>query len=77
MNDMVDAMRHQVTGVGFLAHHISLPSMTFVSADAVQWLIKHVEGVTNQQSAEQILEVGELSFTTVLEGDFITHFMVT
>ena len=56
VNDIVDAMRHPVSGVGFLAHHISLPSMTFVSADAVQWLIKHVEGVSNQHSAEQILE---------------------
>lgn len=54
-SDIVDAMRNPNTGVGFLQHHTS--AMTFVSADAVQWLIKHVEGVVNQQSAEQILEV--------------------
>lgn len=48
-------MRHPTTGVGFLSHHSS--SMTFVSADAVQWLIKHVEAVSNQQTAEDILEV--------------------
>lgn len=54
VNDIAKAMRDPVTGVGFLAHLTS--TMTFVSADAVQWLIRHVEEVTNQQSAEQILE---------------------
>ncbi|XP_026277578.1 GATOR complex protein Iml1 isoform X3 [Frankliniella occidentalis] len=53
-SDIVDAMRQPMTGVGFLAHHTS--SLTFASADAVQWLIKHVEDVTCQQSAEKILE---------------------
>ncbi|XP_034240343.1 GATOR complex protein Iml1 isoform X2 [Thrips palmi] len=53
-SDIVDAMRNPNTGVGFLQHHTS--AMTFVSADAVQWLIKHVEGVVNQQAAEHVLQ---------------------
>jgi len=57
-------MRNSNTGVGFLQHHTS--AMTFVSADAVQWLIKHVEGVVNQQSAEEILQVYlGVNYTTV------------
>lgn len=34
------------TGVGFILPNPSLPKNTFVSADAVHWLIANVEGVT-------------------------------
>lgn len=50
-------MRNTVSGVGFLTHHPSLPSYTFVSADAVQWLICHVEGVLHEERAVNIMEV--------------------
>lgn len=46
-----------MTGVGFLTHHPSLPSYTFVSADAVQWLIYHVDGVLHEERAVNIMEV--------------------
>ncbi|XP_014474176.1 PREDICTED: DEP domain-containing protein 5 isoform X5 [Dinoponera quadriceps] len=42
--EILEAMKHQQTGVGFLTQHPSLPSQTFVSADAIQWLNNHIEG---------------------------------
>ncbi|XP_018377283.1 PREDICTED: DEP domain-containing protein 5 isoform X2 [Trachymyrmex cornetzi] len=42
--EILEAMKHPQTGVGFLTQHPSLPSQTFVSADAIQWLNNHVEG---------------------------------
>ncbi|KZC10817.1 DEP domain-containing protein 5 [Dufourea novaeangliae] len=43
-NEILEAMKHPQSGVGFLTQHPSLPSQTFVSADAVQWLNNHIEG---------------------------------
>ncbi|XP_039311232.1 GATOR complex protein Iml1 isoform X7 [Solenopsis invicta] len=42
--EILEAMKHPQTGVGFLTQHPSLPSQTFVSADAIQWLNNHIEG---------------------------------
>lgn len=36
--------------------HSSLPSFTFTSADAVQWLIQHVDGVNDGDQAIGIME---------------------
>lgn len=57
LSEILEALRNTVTGVGFLTHHPSLPSYTFVSADAVIWLICHVEGVPNEEKAVDIMEV--------------------
>jgi hypothetical protein len=57
LSEILEAMRNTVSGVGFLTHHPSLPSYTFVSADAVQWLICHVEGVLHEEKAVDIMEV--------------------
>ncbi|KDR15773.1 DEP domain-containing protein 5 [Zootermopsis nevadensis] len=54
--EIIEAMRNTASGVGFLTHHPSLPSYTFVSADAVQWLICHVEGVLHEERAVNIME---------------------
>ncbi|KAL6430036.1 hypothetical protein ACFW04_007680 [Cataglyphis niger] len=42
--EILEVMKHPQTGVGFLTQHPSLPSQTFVSADAIQWLHNHMEG---------------------------------
>ncbi|XP_077271177.1 GATOR complex protein Iml1 isoform X8 [Temnothorax americanus] len=42
--EILEAMKHPQTGVGFLTQHPSLPSQTFVSADAIQWLNNYIEG---------------------------------
>jgi len=59
--EIVEAMAHQGTGVGFLTQHPSLPTHTFVSADAVTWLISHVEGVLCEQDAVSLLKVSSPS----------------
>ena len=55
--EILEAMRNTVSGVGFLTHHPSLPSYTFVSADAVLWLIRHMEGLPREEKAVDIMEV--------------------
>ncbi|XP_076544250.1 GATOR complex protein Iml1 isoform X8 [Osmia lignaria lignaria] len=53
--EILEAMKHSQTGVGFLTHHPSLPSQTFVSADAVQWLNNHIEGGVTVEGAINIM----------------------
>jgi len=43
------------SGVGFFGSHAGLPSCTFSSADAVAWLVNHVDGVTNGAAATAIM----------------------
>ncbi|XP_050487982.1 GATOR complex protein Iml1 isoform X2 [Bombus huntii] len=54
-NEILEAMKHPQNGVGFLTQHPSLPSQTFVSADAVQWLNNHIEGGVTVESAINIM----------------------
>lgn len=56
-NEILEAMKHPQNGVGFLTQHPSLPSQTFVSADAVQWLNNHIEGGVTVESAINIMNV--------------------
>lgn len=53
--EILESLRHPVTGVGFLTTHPSLPSFTFVSADAVHWLINHLDGVNNTDQAVNLM----------------------
>ncbi|XP_061940059.1 GATOR complex protein Iml1 isoform X14 [Apis cerana] len=54
-NEILEAMKHSQNGVGFLTQHPSLPSQTFVSADAVQWLNNHIEGGVTIENAINIM----------------------
>lgn len=56
-NEILEAMKHSQNGVGFLTQHPSLPSQTFVSADAVQWLNNHIEGGVTVENAINIMNV--------------------
>lgn len=56
-NEILETMKHPQNGVGFLTQHPSLPSQTFVSADAVQWLNNHIEGGVTVDSAINIMNV--------------------
>lgn len=53
LSDIFEAFRHPATGVNFLAKVQSLPSQTFVSYDAINWLNSRIEGQCN---AIEILE---------------------
>ncbi|GLH03982.1 uncharacterized protein GBIM_09784 [Gryllus bimaculatus] len=75
--EILEAMRHPEKGVGFLTQHPSLPSYTFVSADAVQWLIAHVEGVQNEECAVSIMErMLQEKVVCHASGDFAHPFIV-
>lgn len=47
LSEIFEAMRHPATGVNFLAKAQSLPSFTFVSYDAINWLNSRIEGPCN------------------------------
>ncbi|XP_049833121.1 GATOR complex protein Iml1 isoform X2 [Schistocerca gregaria] len=66
IQEILDAMKNVQTGIGFLTNHPSLPSNTFVSADAVQWLINHVEGINHEEKAVNLL-------TNMLNEKMICH----
>lgn len=53
LTEIFEAFRHPVNGISFLAKVQSLPSQTFVSYDAINWLNNHIEGPCN---AIEILE---------------------
>ncbi|KAF6203441.1 hypothetical protein GE061_001772 [Apolygus lucorum] len=55
-HEIIEHMKNPSSGVGFLSQLPSLPKYTFVSADAVQWLMSHVEGVKEEEQAIAILE---------------------
>ncbi|KAK1120943.1 hypothetical protein K0M31_010727 [Melipona bicolor] len=54
-NEILETIKHPQNGVGFLTQHPSLPSQTFVSADAVQWLNNHIEGGVTVENAINIM----------------------
>ncbi|XP_024945563.1 GATOR complex protein DEPDC5 isoform X2 [Cephus cinctus] len=55
-SEILEGMKHPQTGVGFLKQCPSLPSQTFVSADAVQWLNNHIEGGVTVENAINIMK---------------------
>ncbi|XP_057336662.1 GATOR complex protein Iml1 isoform X5 [Microplitis mediator] len=54
--EILEALKNVQSGISFLTPHPSLPSQTFVSADAAQWLNNHIEGGVNIQQAIKIME---------------------
>lgn len=53
LNEIFDSMRNATTGITFITKLPGLPSHTFVSCDAINWLNSHIEGQCN---AIEILE---------------------
>ncbi|XP_014598168.1 PREDICTED: DEP domain-containing protein 5 isoform X2 [Polistes canadensis] len=75
--EILEAMKHPQTGVGFLTQHPSLPSQTFVSADAVQWLSNNTEGGVTVESAINTIK-GMIQETLICHasGDFSKPFIL-
>ncbi|XP_058807766.1 GATOR complex protein Iml1 isoform X1 [Phymastichus coffea] len=75
--EILEAMKHPHNGVGFLTQHPSLPSQTFVSADAVQWLNSHIEGGVTVENAITIMK-GMIQEKLICHasGDFSKPFML-
>ncbi|KAG5345319.1 DEPD5 protein, partial [Acromyrmex heyeri] len=73
----IPAMKHPQTGVGFLTQHPSLPSQTFVSADAIQWLNNHVEGGMEIEHGINIMkEMIQDKLICHASGDFSQPFIL-
>lgn len=53
LTEIFDAMRQPTTGITFISKMQGLPSYTFVSCDAINWLNNHIDGQCN---AIEILE---------------------
>lgn len=68
LNEIFEAFRHSATGVSFLAKVQSLPSYTFVSYDAINWLNSHIEVPCN---AIDILERMR-RYECICKSQFIT-----
>ncbi|KYQ52041.1 DEP domain-containing protein 5 [Trachymyrmex zeteki] len=75
--EILEAMKHPQTGVGFLTQHPSLPSQTFVSADAIQWLNNHVEGGMEIEHGINIMK-GMIQDKLICHasGDFLQPFIL-
>lgn len=58
--EILELMKHPQNGVGFLMQHPSLPSQTFVSADAVQWLNNNLEGGVTVETAIGMMKVSKV-----------------
>lgn len=69
-SELLEAMKHPQTGVGFLTQSTLLPSQTFLSADAVQWLNRHIEGGVSLEWAVNTMKVRSI-FVHIFEMCFI------
>lgn len=66
--DIIEAFKHPSQGLCFISTTQNLPNYTFVTADAVNWLLSHVEGVSNLDKGIQVnyqLEVSLFFFYQV------------
>ena len=56
LQDIVEAMLNPNTGLSFICRSAPLPATTFVSAEAILWLMEHVESVASERRAIAIME---------------------
>ena len=77
MQEILEAMRNPNTNtrLSIVSKNTpSLPQSTFVSAEAVMWLMEHVEGVTSEKRAgdfnkpNTFKDYGFKSFTVDIDG---------
>lgn len=52
--ELIEAMKHHTNGLSFINLQSNLPNFTFVTADAVNWLMTHMEGVTSVEKGVQV-----------------------
>ncbi len=64
---IIEAMKSSSGGIPFLEGKINyLPSFTFISYEAVDWLLEQVEGITTEQEAIDLMQ-------TMLKERLICH----
>lgn len=57
--DLVEYMRSTQLGVGFVNRHMGLPQNTFVSNDAVTWLINNTNINSRNKAVERLQVVAK------------------
>jgi len=55
--ELVEHLCNTQTGVGFVNRHMGLPQNTFVSNDAITWLMNNLETLNNRDEAVERLQV--------------------
>ncbi|XP_028328449.1 GATOR complex protein DEPDC5 isoform X2 [Gouania willdenowi] len=54
--DILEAIKHPITGVQLLPEQKGLPGNCFISAEVVHWLVDNVEGVVNHSTAVDVMQ---------------------
>lgn len=55
--ELVEHMIYTQLGVGFVTRHMGLPQNSFVSDDAVSWLVNNVTSLNDRNEAVELLQV--------------------
>ncbi|XP_073982946.1 GATOR complex protein Iml1 isoform X2 [Rhodnius prolixus] len=75
--EIVEHMKSGSHGVGLLTQLPGLPKQTFVSLDAVQWVLSHVDGISSQQQAIDLMqEMIKEKLICHASGDFSQKFII-
>lgn len=75
-------MKHPVSGLGFLGPNASIPSCTFVSHDAVQWLQNRIDGpcdpmaILERMRAEDLIRHASGDKSKPIIQGFMMYYMV-
>ncbi|CAH1990123.1 unnamed protein product [Acanthoscelides obtectus] len=54
--EIVEAMKHPTAGLSFINLQPNLPNLTFVTGEAVNWLMTHMEDVTTVEQGVHIMQ---------------------
>lgn len=55
--EIIEAMKNPASGLNFINLQQNLPNLTFVTGDAVSWLLTHMEGLPTAEKGVQVIEV--------------------
>lgn len=64
--DILEAMKQPANGLGLLTTHQTLPPYTFISFDAINWLVNHMDGITTPEQAIKVLKITNIRLTFYL-----------
>lgn len=53
-SEIIEAFKQPLNGLPFLNTYHNLPNLTFVTADVVNWLMNHMEGISTIGKAVQV-----------------------
>ncbi|KAJ8973342.1 hypothetical protein NQ317_004654 [Molorchus minor] len=54
--EIIEAMKHPTNGLSFINLQQNFPNLTFITADAVNWLITHMEGISTIEKGIQVMQ---------------------